>query len=208
MEDEKQNQATGDFLSAKLIKKDYLLPVSVLISAIIIAGAWIYTGGLKVSDTSQKAGVFSNLEEKVLPSDGIIMPGRWSDLGAKMVSAGVIDGEKFESIYASRGGLADKEKRLLYGTGNGNLIMTLENSGVILNLLWALGLGTKNEILETGPMVDSRYGGAENFASTGSWTLSKGGAMDHYAGHSFIVLTKEQQELVKQVSQNIYRPCC
>ena len=74
MEDEKQNQATGDFLSARLIKKDYLLPASVLISAIIIAGAWIYTGGLKVSDTSQKAGVFSNLEEKVLPSDGIIIP--------------------------------------------------------------------------------------------------------------------------------------
>ena len=57
-------------------------------------------------------------------------------------------------------------------------------------------------------MKDSRYGSAGNFASTGGWTLSVGNAMDHYSRHPFMILTKEQQELVENVSKNIYRPCC
>ena len=57
-------------------------------------------------------------------------------------------------------------------------------------------------------MMDPRYGGAGNFASTGGWTLSRGNAMDHYSVHAFITLTKEQQMLVERVSKNIYRPCC
>ena len=78
----------------------------------------------------------------------------------------------------------------------------------MLNLLWALGLGNKNEILEKGPMMYAKYGGAGNFASTGGWSLASGKAMDHYSKHSFIKLTPEQQALVARASQNIYRPCC
>lgn len=87
-----------------------------------------------------------------------------------------------------------------------------------LNLLWAFGLANENRILTEGPMMDprlrpgfggqARYGGADNFASTGGWTLAKGNAMDHYAMHRFVTLTDDQQELVERVSQNIYRPCC
>lgn len=32
--------------------------------------------------------------------------------------------------------------------------------------------------------------------------------MDHYSMHEFVVLNAEQQSLVEQVAQNIYRPCC
>ena len=32
--------------------------------------------------------------------------------------------------------------------------------------------------------------------------------MNHYSKHEFISLTPEQQQLVEQVSWNIYRPCC
>ena len=148
------------------------------------------------------------LEDAVLPPAGIVLPVVWGDIGAKMISAGVVDGEKFEQIYANRGGLDDETRNLLYGDSNGNLKITPDNSGVILNLLWALGLGTKNDILEEGPMADKRYGGAENFASTGGWTLARGDTMSHYSRHSFVVLTQEQQKLVERVSQNIYRPCC
>jgi len=96
--------------------------------------------------------------------------------------------------------------------------MTQENAGTILNLLWAFGLGNKNEILEKGPMVnyDGREAGspaealakAGNFASTGGWTLAKGNAMDHYSKHSFVTLTPDQQAMVERVAKNIYRPCC
>ena len=57
-------------------------------------------------------------------------------------------------------------------------------------------------------MMDLRYGGAENFASTGGWAIAKGNTMDHYSRHEFIKLTLEQQKLVEEVSKNIYRPCC
>lgn len=149
-----------------------------------------------------------SLEEAVFPPEGVILPVRWQDAGKKMVEAGIIDAVKFEALYKNRGGITEYQKSLLYGDSNGEIKIDSENAGFLLNLLWALGLGNKNTILEQGPMANPEYGGAGKFASTGGWTLAKGGVMDHYSRHSFVVLTKEQQELVERVSQNIYRPCC
>lgn len=132
----------------------------------------------------------------------------WGNLGIQMVEAGVIDKVKFENLYEQRGGLSETDKKLLYGADNRELLITKENSGMMLNMLWAFGLANKNSILENGPMMDPMYGGAGNFASTGGWTLAKGSVMDHYSMHSFITLTKEQQTLVEKVAKNIFRPCC
>ncbi|KKQ34234.1 MAG: hypothetical protein US50_C0056G0002 [Candidatus Nomurabacteria bacterium GW2011_GWB1_37_5] len=162
--------------------------------------------GTKIASNNNTAGSQS-LEQAVLPEQ-IVLPIRWGDLGKKMSDAGVIDAEKFEKLYESRGGLGVVERKMLYETNNGEIIMTPENSGIILNMLWAFGLGNKNEILERGPMMDPNYGGAGNFASTGGWTVARGDAMDHYSMHKFITLTADQQTLVEKVSQNIYRPCC
>ena len=118
----------------------------------------------------------------------------------------MIDAEKFENLYGNE--LNEEAEQLLYGNNSGNLKITEQNSGILLNLLWAFGLGNKNEILESGPMTDVRYGGAGNFASTAGWILAKGDAMDHYSSYSFVVLTQEQQDLVERVSKGIYRPCC
>ncbi len=115
----------------------------------------------------------------------------WGDLGKRMVEVGVIDSEKFPNYHNER-----------------NLEINSQNSRVVLNTLWAFGLANKNPILTEGPMMDPRYGGAGNFASTGGWTLAKDGAMKHYGMHEFVTLTPEQQVLVEKVSQNIYRPCC
>lgn len=32
--------------------------------------------------------------------------------------------------------------------------------------------------------------------------------MSHYSIHTYVILTKEQQEMVDRVSRGIYRPCC
>ena len=47
-----------------------------------------------------------------------------------------------------------------------------------------------------------------SFASTGGWTLGarEGGKL--FDSQSLIKLTSEQEELVKNISANIYRPCC
>jgi len=201
-------------------QKDSLLPASILVSTVILAGVWLYTASPQDPQNQPQ------IQSRQKTSEGIVLPVRWNDLGAKMISVGVIDAGKFEQLYASRGGLDNEAKALLYGEQNGNLKITSENSGMILNLLWALGLGAKNDILETGPMMTYGRAGspadlsakalasagalakAGNLASTGGWTLAKGNAMDHYSRHPLIVLSQEQQELVERVAKNIYRPCC
>ncbi len=185
-------------------KKDYLLPASILISTLILAGTWIYKTGLNATG----AVPAQELAAEEISIAGTVLPVRWGNLGTKLVDAGVIDKEQFLSLYAERGGLPMAERRLLESVGNGNIKISQENAGVLLNLFWALGLGNKNPILEKGPMSDPKYRSAGRFASTGGWTIARGDAMDHYSRHSFITLTPEQQELVERVSKNIYRPCC
>lgn len=186
----------------------YFLSVSIVVSALIVAGGWIYSAGLRVQKPAADKLSAGLLETIVLPADGVVLPVRWGDLGVKLVNDGVIDQDKLEAIYAARGGLSAGEKALLEKTDNGNLKMTPENANYLLNLLWALGLGNKNEILEKGPMADPRYGGADKFASTGGWTIAKGDAMGHYSRYPLAALTPEQQQLVEKISKNIYRPCC
>jgi hypothetical protein len=148
------------------------------------------------------------LEEQVMPVAGIALPIRWEDMGQRMIDAGVIDAERFEQLYAQRGGIPDDMRSMMGDHSGEHVIMTRDNAGFLLNMLWAFGLANKNEILEQGPMSDPRYGGADKFASTGGWTLSRGHVMNHYSMHSFVPLTPDQQNLVERVSQNIYRPCC
>ena len=149
-----------------------------------------------------------NLEETVMPKDGFTIPVVWGDLGKQLVEVGVIDAAKFESIYASQGGLSAPEKELLSGNTPGQLVMDQSNAHVLLNLLWAFGLANENTILTEGPMSDPVYGGAGGFASTGGWTISKADAMDYYSKYPLVVLSPEQQTLVEEVSKGIYRPCC
>ena len=161
------------------------------------------TGGEALS-----AKALAKLEQTITPNQGITLPAIWGDLGKRLVENGVIDQKKFDDLYAQRGGLDEKTGNLLTGNNNEKLVITKENANIMLNLLWALGLGNKNEILEKGEMADPQYGGADKFASTGGWTLASGNPMDHYSRHPMIFLTPEQQLLVENVSKNIYRPCC
>lgn len=183
-------------------KTNYIIPASIVLAGIIISYAWI-NSSQKSAPAEQNA-----LENSQSVAQSVELPVVWGNLGARMIDAGVIDRAQFEAIYESRGGLSNAEKQLLEGSQNSKLKINQENSGLWLNLLWALGLGNKNEILEKGPMSDPRYSGAGGFASTGGWTLAKGGAMNHYSKHLFMVLTPEQQALVEKTSKNIYRPCC
>ena len=194
-----------------LPKNQYrFLGICIVIASVIVGGAWIYTVQLKnVNPEMANAKIIAGLEKVVLPENGVVLPVRWGDLGKQLVDSGTIDLKKFEALYAQRGGLDEETKKLLTGNDNGQLVISKDNANAVLNLLWALGLANKNEILDKGPMVDKKYGGnAGNFASTGGWTLAIGNPMDHYSQHSMIPLTPEQQSLVERVSQNIYRPCC
>lgn len=145
--------------------------------------------------------------EQVLPPEGVELAVEWQDLGRQLVDSGVIDDAKFEDLYATRGGLNDAQRSLLYGENNGSIRVDAANANFVLNLFWALGLANQNVILDEGPMQS--YGDSPaGFASTGGWSLAKGSSMDHYSRHPFIALTPKQQSLVEEVSKNVFRPCC
>lgn len=184
-------------------KKDWTLPVSIVVAVVVVLTAFVYRAG-ESGPPEATAGQLM----RATSTNGTILPVIWGNLGAEMVQAGVIDPEKFEAVYAGSGGLDAYEHDLLYGKNNGQLTINGENAGVILNLLWPLGLSTKNSVLESGSIADPRYGGAGGFASTGGWTIAVGDAMDHFDKHPFITLTSDEQALVERVAQNIYRPCC
>lgn len=186
------------------------VPAAIIISAVILAGAWVWTNGTSRQpvSTAVAAPDAAALEAKILPSEGKKIPVTWGDLGKRMVDAGIIDPVKFAALYAERGGLNPDEKLLLEGAENGQLTITPLNAGFLLNLLWAVGLGNKNPVLEQGSMVDKQYGGPSGFASTGGWTLARGGPMLHYSMHTLVTLTPDQQALVERVAKGIYRPCC
>lgn len=196
------------------MKKEYIISMSIITAALILAGAWVYTTRLKTglslfpTTQAQSEAAVQALEKKVLPPEGVTLPVRWGDLGTQLVREGVIDADKFKALYSGRGTFTSEYQALLSGKDNGNIKITKENAGYLLNLFWALGLAQKNPILDSGEMTNKEYGGAENFASTGGWTLAKGQVMDHYSHHSFVTLTPAQQALVDKVSRGIYRPCC
>lgn len=203
--------------------KKFIVPISVALSFLVllifafnelftieIRPRWNFTSkpAQETSPDIPTKTLATDWEPVLFPASGTELPVSWNDLGQQLVKTGVIDKEKFEKIYSTRGGLDENEKNLLEGNLNENIIITKQNSGLILNLFWALGLSNKNPILDSGPMRDPRYGGAENFASTGGWSISKGDVMTHYSAHTFLQLTNSEQELVKKVSETIYRPCC
>ncbi|MDO8552288.1 MAG: hypothetical protein Q7S01_02020 [bacterium] len=215
----------------KALYQEYGTPVSIIIAGIIIASAMPGSQWGSIANLFAKTGSASGpsaIEEAVLPAKGVKLPVVWGDLGARLVEAGAIDPVALKQVYESRGpstgesadfvawpaattggSFPSEYEKLLSGRTNGELTIDGNNAGYLLNLLWAFGLANENPILgDKTEMMNPAYGGAGNFASTGGWTIAKGGAMEHYGKHALVALTEEQQELVDRVSRNIYRPCC
>lgn len=195
--------------------KSNKVPIAILLAGMMVAGVMLYKDrnvtSRAQSNGAQVAGAATQItaiEEAVVPSAGVVLPVVWGDLGAKLISTGVIDADKFTALYTQRGDFTDEYKKLLLEKSDDNLKITPNNAGYLLNLFWALGLGNRNSILDAGEMSDPKYGGAGRFASTGGWTMASGDTMNHFSKHKFFNLTPDQQALVDRVSKGIYRPCC
>ena len=145
---------------------------------------------------------------QINPPEGYQMNATYGDIGPKMLEMGVIDFDKFKETY-DKGGqpLTQEQLNILTKGSDEKIRITPENSYFLLNFFWAFGLGNKTKILEEGEMV--KDGQAGNFASTGGWSLTKSGdSMDYYSKRALVPLTPEQERLVKEVADNVYRPCC
>ena len=148
--------------------------------------------------------------DEINPTKGFEINASFGDLGPKMIASGIIDKDKFISIYekSNQPLTVDQKKILIYGSDE-KITITRENSYFLLNFFWAVGLNNKSKILDDGDMMN--YGGvkgAGDFASTGGWSLAKGNTMNFYSKNNLITLSPEQEKLVEEVSSNIFRPCC
>lgn len=157
-------------------------------------------------ELSQDNLTLTTLINDVLPVAGVELPISWDDLGAQLISYGVIDQTKLEEIYLSRKDSPDNDFDLLTNLNHKKLTITSKNVNFLLNLFWALGLSNQNPILALGPMADR--GELGDYASTGGWTIGRGDALDHYNEHPLVILNVDQQQMLKEISLNIFRPCC
>ncbi len=166
------------------------------------------------SETSNKvdpqlAKEYEQLSAQLFPEKGFEVPVKLGDSVPKLVEAGVIDVDKFKSLYDQRGGISEEDLAVFTKPSDKNLTINFENSNFLLNILWALGIANKNPILDSGPMMTEYKNDLGNFASTGGWTLGKekNGAA-YFSKFEIIKLTPEQQKIADYVASNTYRPCC
>jgi len=125
-----------------------------------------------------------------------------------MVNQGAIDKQKFLDLYKNQNQLSKEEELLLSSASDEKIIVTKENAGLLLNLLWPLGLSNQTSVLSEGPMgkvSDTEIG---NYASTGGWTLGQKEGGKLFNSLNLINLNPKQESLVTEIAQNIYRPCC
>src|SRR3989344_5448392 len=73
-------------------------------------------------------------------------------------------------------------------------------------MLWAFGLAQKNSLLTEGDMA--KNGDYKRFASTGGWTLAKKSLDEIYSKFNWLDLNSDQENKIKNISGNVYRPCC
>ena len=145
------------------------------------------------------------IENKVINPNGYNLKISWNNLGKQMIADGVIDEVKLSQSITGKDQLTQDYAKYLDGS-NQTIYLNSQNSHFWLNVLWGLGLASKNKLLDSGDMQAS--GNPANFASIGGYTLGQGDAMIYYSKYSYINLTSSQQATVEEVAGNIYRPCC
>jgi hypothetical protein len=149
---------------------------------------------------------YAQVLAKVLPTAGYTLPIAWGDLGPKLVQHGVIDLGKFKQLY-------EKDERLqpdlhrLEAPSEDVITITRENASFLVNVFWGVGLANKIALLEQLAVKrpDQKLMG---LASTGGWTLGAKPPVELFSKVTLIPLTPEQETLLADLGQRIYRPCC
>lgn len=184
-----------------------IIPVIVILS--FAAGAFIpsYIKNYKEKVSKEKLNP-EILTAKVTPKEGVNLGFSFKDTVVKMVELGAIDKQKFDDLYKNRGGLPKEIAALFTGPSNQSITINQDNANILLNILWPLGLANKTEIMKESPMGKDYAKDIENFASTGGWTLGKVTGGKLFNSLPLTTLTSEQEQIVKELAENIYRPCC
>lgn len=167
------------------------------------------TGSQSQNVSTTNNPIFDEVVAKVIPENGFQSKIMLGDSIVKLAQNGVIDAPKFTDIYKDRGGFPDGLKDVLTTPSNKPILLTRENSGFYVNLLWPIGLANRMSSNESSPVNQNNGKDLFNFASTGGWNLGKeenGGS--YFNKLNIVSLTPTQEALVTKIAQNSYRPCC
>ena len=151
-----------------------------------------------------------NLFDQVNPQGGFAINMNYGNMGYQLVQDGVIDFEKFSTLYDNTDSpLTDEQLKIFTEEGlNKPIVVNRENSYFLLNLFWAFGLANDNPILTEGEITKYGNGQVGSFASTGGWTIATKPLDEYMAKSQLASLTQEQQARLQTVTENTYRPCC
>lgn len=162
----------------------------------------------RIQSLTPEAGraLFEGAVDKVLPREGFRSRIALQDSVLRLVSEGVIDPQRFASIYDGRGGMPVELKYRLVWPSHMPIHLTVDNAEYYVNLLWPLGLANYMSTNAASPVNGARL---FNFASTSGWNLGleeNGGA--YFNRFPIVDLNPEQEALVTKVAQTTFRPCC
>ncbi len=144
--------------------------------------------------------------DAVLPSRGDRTTVVFGDSLLRLVRAGAIDPEKFNALYAARGGLPDWLPPLFESASAEPILISSATAPYLLNLLWPLGLATKTRFNADSPVGGQRLA---TLASTAGWRLGRAPTGAAYFNKvATIELSAEQDERVLAVARKTFRPCC
>lgn len=143
-----------------------------------------------------------------LPPDGKATGIAFGDSIVRLIDGAAIDPEKFGQLYAARGTpMPDWMAGLLEGRpGQDEIVFSLETAPHLLSLLWPVGLATRTSFNDQSPIAGENV---NSYASTGGWPLGRedtGGI--YFNSVDTVHLNDTQSELVLDLAQRIFRPCC
>ena len=208
-----QNTQTESLVNRRITQSAWVVIGLVAVYVVVMAMGWFPSGKPNVIQGQDiQASITRDttaLAEQINPKDGYHLSVSYGDLGPQLLASGVISYDAFAAIYQNAGSpLSVDQIEILKNGSDHEIVINEQNAYYLLNFFWAVGLANRNVILTEGPMVQNSDGRFENFASTGGWRLATKPITDLYASLNLIPLTDEQQKLVQEVAQAVYRPCC
>src|SRR5215207_4698044 len=208
-----QDIQTESVINRRITQVAWITIGLVAVYVVVMASGWIPSAkaiATQAEGSQSSTGVeTAKLYEQINSKDGYNLSVSYGDLGPQLLASGVINYDAFAAIYQNAGSpLSAEQIDALKNGSDQEIVINSQNAYYLLNFFWAVGLANQNAILTEGPMVQNSDGKFENFASTGGWSLATKPITDLYASLDLIPLTEEQQKLVEEVAQGVYRPCC
>ena len=150
--------------------------------------------------------LFDEAVSRIVPDAGFQSRIALKDSIVKLASQGVIDQQKFRSLYGTDRPLPGEIAMVLSEPSNRGILLTAGNASDYVNLLWPIGLAMHMAANSESPLNGNSL---FDFASTGGWTLGKEANGGTYFNKLAIVrLTEEQEARVVRIAKATYRPCC